>query len=520
MTYVDLAFPLFAAALLLVYFLLPLKARPWAVTAAGIVFVLSYGWKKLPLLLVCAGLVYLCARRIARVYEDAEAAAARDGITGGKELKQIRKAAKEKARVWLILGLIAALGLLVLAKTASLFVQSLSGKLSLIVPLGWSYTSLSLAAYLADVYWRRDEAERSPLRFLQFLFYFPRLVQGPVSRYKTLAPQLREGHDFDWDRFCLGLQLMLWGYFKKCVIADVAAGPVAKVLSDPAAWTGPVVLFTLCMSVAQIYCDFSGYMDIVRGLSQILGIDLEENFSRPFFARSAAEFWRRWHMSLGAFFKDYVFIPLTISPALGRFYRNVSAKIGKGWAAALRVIVPSVCVWTLTALWHGTGWDYAAWGLWWAALIIGAELLKDRFAAMGKKLGIRTESPVWRVFQSLRTALLFLCGRLLTAPGSLSRSAAAVKTVFTRFTLSQMLGLLVETGYSRKSLLALALGLVLIFLVSLWQERHEGASLREAIAAKPLPLRWAVWLLLLCFVTLFGAWGPGYDASVFMYAGF
>lgn len=296
--------------------------------------------------------------------------------------------------------------LLGLPSKETVFDKAVGGTTTLtywIIPLGMSYYTLSLIGYLADVYWRKEKAEKNYFKLLLFTLYFPKILEGPISKYRNVVTQLFEGHRFDYQRVCFGLQRVVWGFFKKWVIADQIALLVNEVFGDHLAHFGSEFLVAAIFGAIQLYCDFSGCMDIGLGISECFGIKLEENFNHPFASRSAAEFWRRWHITLGIWFKDYVYMPISASPKLikcsGWIRKHANKRAGKTFAT----IIPLLIVWLLNGLWHGTSVNYLVWGAYWGGLIILSTVLDPEIKKLTKWLKIDTESAGFRFFQKSRT---------------------------------------------------------------------------------------------------------------------
>ena len=311
---------------------------------------------------------------------------------------------------------------------------------------------------------------------------------------------------------------MLWGYFKKMVIADRLALFVTPVFDGYMVQSGAHLLIAACFATVQLYCDFSGCMDIVGGFSQILGLKLEENFNHPFFSRSAAEFWRRWHITLGTWFKDYVYMPLAISPRLIKCSQRVRNKFGIRAGKAIMTIVPSLVVWILTGLWHSTGWNYIVWGLYWGILIIGSTVFAPEIRKLTSVLHINTETESWKIFQMVRTFFLFVIGRILTVPGNLANSMIIFKSIFNSFQIGTIFdGSLYTQGMDRPDFI---LSIVCIFILWLVSIRQEKESIRESLLKVNIVFRWAIWYILLFSIVIFGIYGPGYDATSFVYANF
>ena len=336
MTFASIYFVGCAVVLLGLYYLFPIKWR-WTVLLVGSLAFCTVGGFQI-ILIPC--LLTLIAYLAALVIE-------------GTEKKQ-----RKERRKMLSIAVIIFVAVLSIVKIGGLIDW---GVATFIFPIGISYYTFSLIGYLADVYWGKDKAERNYFKLLLFVMYFPKILQGPIARHRTLGPQLVRGNAFNAREFGYGLQLAVWGYFKKLVIADRIALFTSTVWAGYESFGGAILLINAILSAFQLYADFSGCMDIARGLSQMLGIELERNFDRPFSSKSAAEFWRRWHMTLGSWFKDYVFMPMVISPKLIKVSGAVNKKFGKRAGKAVMLIIPPLVVWLLTGIWHGTGINYVLW---------------------------------------------------------------------------------------------------------------------------------------------------------------
>ena len=510
LTFTSLFFYLFAAFTVLLYYLVPRRFQWVLVLLASLVFYVSYSWKYLPFVLASSLLAYLAARRIARIQ---------------REIKQPAEA-KQKSRPVLFLALVGLIALLLYAKIGTWVIQSVGAALRIggaetakaIVALGVSYYTFSLISYVADVYWRKDKAETNYFRLLAFTIYFPKILQGPISRHRELAPQMFAEHPFDYRQFCFGVQRMLWGYFKKMVIADRLALFVNTVFGNIAGETGAHLLVAAVFGAVQLYCDFSGCMDIACGFSECLGLKLAENFDHPFFSRGAAEFWRRWHITLGTWFKDYVYMPLVISPKLIGLSKKVKDRAGARAGKAVMTVIPLLAVWILTGLWHSTGWNYVIWGLYWGTLIICATVFAPEYKKLAALLHVDTESGSWKLFQMARTFFLFVIGRILTIPGDLAKSGMVFRKLFTEFRPEGFFDAsLYARGLDRPNFL---LGLVCIFILWAASMLQRSGPVRERVAESNIVFRWAAYYLLFFAVIIFGIYGPGYDAASFVYMRF
>lgn len=427
-------------------------------------------------------------------------------------MKERKLQIEKKRRLFLSIAIVIIAGFLVFTKCYSLAGWNIS---YFVIPVGISYYTFSIISYLADIYWKRDQAEKNYFKLALFVLYFPKVLQGPISRHKQLGPQLTEGHSFDYTNMCYGVQLMLWGYFKKMVIADRVAIVTGTILGDYTSYGGAVLLTGVVLASVQLYCDFSGYMDIARGVSQIFGINLDENFNHPFFSKSAAEFWRRWHITLGTWFKDYIYMPLVISPCMIKASAWFKKRCGNRVAKAVMAVVPLSVVWILTGLWHGTGIPYLVWGIYWGLLIIISTVFAPEIKKLNQFLHINTKSTSWARFQMVRTFLLFCFGRLLTVPGDLKVSWNILKTMVTSANIWQLAdGTLYNLGLDTANFNLMTISVGVLWGVSILQ---KNGSLRKRISHWNLVFRWGFYVVAFVSVMLFGVYGSEYDASAFVY---
>ena len=338
MSFASLPFVGLVTAGVVLYYLVPKRAQWVVLLLASMVFYLVGGVKSAVWLVLVAGLTWLAGllleKQNARPAPDKAAKAA------------VRRAKKRICAACLVL----CFGLLYLMKywnfTASALPSAIGDKLprwDFVVPLGLSYFIFQSVGYVIDVYRGKLPAQKNPLKYGLFVSFFPQMVQGPISRYDQLAPQLLAERSLDWRDLKFGIQLCLWGYFKKLVIADRAAVLVNAVITENCPYGGAIIASGILFYCIQLYCDFSGGIDITRGVARMFGIDMAENFRRPIFAMSLTEYWRRWHITLGAWMRDYVFYPLSLSKAFGRLSRWARTHIrgtgGKIFATSLATFI-------------------------------------------------------------------------------------------------------------------------------------------------------------------------------------
>ena len=510
MTFTDPLFLCWLTLVVLLYYLLPLFMRPYLLLAASIAFYLSWGVEHLVFLLAAGVIGWLFGLILSALVPPGEKQVK---ITGG------RKAARV---IFLWLGSLFLIGMWIYAKYGEAIIEQLgkagvSLNLKLIVPLGISYYTLSVIGYMVDVYYRKTGPEKNPIAFLMFVLYFPKILQGPIENYRDLGPQLKKGHRADYREFCFGAQLFLFGLFKKIVIADRLTVFLSGIFSDSANMPGSILLLGLLLRPLELYCDFSGCMDMAGGISQLFGIHLTENFRRPFFSRTVPEFWRRWHITLGNWFKNYVYMPIAVSPFMIKLAAGFRKVFGKRAGRAVSVIIPLFVVWILTGLWHGTKLCYLIWGLYWGVLIILSTIFAPEFTKLRKRMKWEEKGGAYHGLQILRTYLLFAIGRWITLDSSLEVLERLRN--FKEFRLGALFNYsdLFHFGLAEKQFRVLVLSLAMLLGFSLLQER---GSVRERVAAFALPVRWLLYLGFIFFVIIFGYYGPGYDAAAFIYMQF
>ncbi|MCR4611381.1 MAG: hypothetical protein K5644_05740 [Lachnospiraceae bacterium] len=380
-----------------------------------------------------------------------------------------------------------------------------------IVPAGLSYYTLQVLSYMLDVYWGRQKAETNYFKILLFTSYFPQMVQGPISKYSELAPELFKEHRLDWHNIKYGLQLMLWGFFKKLVVADRVGTYVTQIFTDnPDVPHGATVwLGFICFGV-QLYCDFSGGIDIIRGVSQCFGINMKENFRQPYFSLSIGEFWRRWHISLGQWMKDYIFYPVSMSRWLGKTKKGLKKVVSRKMSNRIGMAIADVFVFIFVGVWHGLGTNYLAWGLYNGIILAISAILVDVYVVWKKKLHINDQSKGYKAFMLIRSLFLITLGWVFDCTTSMKDAFVMVYNSI-RFDLTDFTCL--ELQHWDWFILPLGIGLVL--LVDILHEKK--ISIRDELSKKNYWLQVAVWVLLIqaiaCFVSVSFAGG-------FMYANF
>lgn len=528
MSITSLSFAVFTALSILFFLIFPRKYRWISLLISSIGFYAAADYRYLPFILLTAFSTWAGALGIDRNFALQEQAL-KEGDLDKAQKKALKETCRKKRKRILLLVLILNIGILCVCKLSRYFSAAitaaaamLTGRqspdaLTILVPLSISYYTFSTVGYLLDVYWKRYGCEKNFARFLLYAIYFPHIVQGPISRYTSLGQELKKDLDFRWDRFKFGCYLILWGYFKKLVVADRLNIFVTQAFGS-GDYTGSVYLAALIFDAIQIYADFSGYTDIVTGISQIFGVRLEQNFNRPFLSRNVPEFWRRWHMSLGSWFKDYVYYPVTVSRFVKNINKRTSGQVSPRVTKFLITVFPVMTTWLLTGLWHGTGKGYVMWGIYYGVLITLSVMFTEDIQAFQKRLNINTECFSWRLFQHLKIFCIFMGGRFLGRTLGMSLRLNIFKNIFFRLNLWTIWdGTLLGFGLDLKNFVIAFIGAGMMIIVGMLQEH---CRIREEFERQNLVFKWLILYGAIFSIFLLGVYGTSYDSSSFMYQQF
>lgn len=540
MNYTSLNFILFVALTVLVYFLFPLKKQKWTVLlVASYVFYLFAGYKYVAFILFTTVSTYLFALWINRIGVKSKETLKLNKQTWDKDKKKkFKNSIKHKKRLVMALVLVVNFGILAFLKYYNFFAGSLNDvmgmfgigfsapTLKLFLPLGISFYTFQSMGYIVDVYREKVAPEKNIAKLALFVSFFPQIIQGPISFYDQLAHQLYEPHKFDFTRFKYGMELILWGFFKKLIIADRAVVAINTVTADYAAYNGTTLTFTILLYALQLYADFSGGIDISRGVAQIFGIDMVDNFKRPYFAKSINDYWRRWHITLGAWLKNYLFYPLAMSNLFINASKKMkgtkfgSTKAGAHIAKVLPTSIASLIVFLVVGIWHGANWKYVAFGIWNGGIIMISILLKPIFDWVLAKLRINAQSFAYGVFQMFRTFLVVLVGYVFDVAPNFAEAMNTFKLVFVDQSFSAGWSQISELGLDKFDYAIIIFAMIVVFVASVIQERHSSTTIREMLDRKPFALRGLVIFAGLMLVLVFGIYGPGYDPAAFVYMQF
>ena len=499
------------------YYLCPLRLRWVLLLLVSYAYYAYCGVGALPFILLTTLSTWAGALLIHRVGEKSrQELKARKAELDAEGKKALKAAAKRRQRMLFWGVLLLNFGVLALLKYTSPLLTAM-GKpaLNLLLPLGISFYTFQSMGYLIDVSSGKYEPEKNPAKFALFVSFFPQLIQGPIARHDQLARQLVEPHRFDWANIHRGALLMLWGFFKKKVIADRALPLVNEVFANQGEYGGAVIVIGVLFYSLQQYCDFSGGIDLVTGIAELFGVRLAPNFKRPYFAVSLGDFWRRWHISLGTWMRDYVFYPFALTKGVSRLSKAAKKRFGADFARALPAALGNILVFLLVGVWHGATMNYVLWGLYNGLILAMSALLEPVYKKTNARLGPVVKTKVFYVWRVLRTFLIVNIGwyfdRCLRA-GDAFRML--YKTAFSPQMHQLSDGTLSLLGISASDVRILAIATLILFTVSILQER--GMSIRSRVLSLPVIPRVIVLYAFMYFV-LAAFMGAGSSAG-FMYA--
>lgn len=413
-------FFIFLCILFITYYLLPKKKYQWVLLLCGSLFFYTYASPYY--------LIFMVISSFTTFYLGKKVAETED---------------KTSAKKYMILAIIINAGILfVLKYTVLLFdiISALSGiktpEVNFILPLGISFYTFMVISYIADVYKGETEPETNYFKYLLYVCYFPQIIEGPINRYSHMKDDLYSEHHFDFIRCRDASYRILMGLFKKVVIAGRFGVYVDRVFGNVHGYNGLTLFLATVFYVIQLYADFSGCMDLVIGISNLFDINMAENFNLPLFSENVSEFWRRWHITLGAWFRDYIYYPVFRSDFSKKIKSFFSKTPFKKQSMNMVAAFSLFCVWSLTGLWHGAAMHYVIWGLYYAVILIAGVFLANNFKKWKRKLNITKTTKWFKIFCIIRTLVIVTFGELIFRADSMADVSFIIRKVFSDFSLS------------------------------------------------------------------------------------
>ncbi|MBR2589749.1 MAG: MBOAT family protein [Clostridia bacterium] len=531
-SYISVAYlAIFLPAALLLYTIIPKKARPFVLLIASYVFFWFISEFLIAYLIFTTLCVYLLALWLDKLK------AKRKTLLEGAESKEEKKRIKTKntrAQRWIIVfGIVINVAILAVLKYSPFFVSSLNTALrfagvnealappKFMAPIGISFYTLQAVSYIHDVYKEKIGADKNLGRVALFMSFFPIIMEGPICRYSDTAHALWSGERLHYTNACFGAQRIAFGALKKMVIADRLNVFVTTAFKDYEAfdYDGGLVLLGAILYTVELYMEFSGTIDVVIGSGEMFGVKIPENFRQPFFSKSISEFWQRWHITLGTWFRDYIFYPVTMSKGMKKLTKKCRKKLGRDYGPLPASIIAFFCVWACNGLWHGAGWQFIMFGMYHFVLIsLGALILPLSNKCLAKCHIDRNKFP-YKAFTILRTALLVCIGEMMFNSRGAKDSINLMRVLFTKFTFKSWFdGSVLTLGLDPHDIIILCIAIAIVLAVGIMKER--GISPREWVAQRPIFVRWPIYMALVLFTVVFGAYGAGYIPIDPIYANF
>lgn len=518
MSFISLYFLLFVAVVITVYFVTPKRFRWIVLLVASYIFYLVNDLRAVAFIVLTTLSTYLATRLMKSWTEKQKNLfSEKDQEWLDANKKDFQKQLKKKKKLLLIFTLLFNFGILFMLKYFSTLADGFANLigvtplgLEILLPLGISFYIFQSISYLVDVYWGKVDPEKNIFKFAVFISFFPQLIQGPISRYNQLAPQLLNGNDFKLQNLKSGLLLMLWGYFKKLVIADRANILYESIMQNYAVYQGPEIVLGMLCYVLKLYCDFSGGIDIARGTATCLGINMVPNFERPFFAQSVGEYWRRWHMSLGDWMKDYVFYPITLSKGYSKFIKGCKKTFKSGVVSkAITSAIPTFIVFLLVGIWHGPNLTFVLFGIYNGIVIITENTINE---FTKHKKAKKERSKFARGFSIfLHWAITFIIvyfGKYLSAAPDVATAFAWFAATFDIHSFSTLFGnIFNQPDFTNTNFIILGLATAFLIFIEVMQER--GAKIREWILGRKTIWQWVIFYVAIILIILLTA----YDGS-------
>lgn len=485
-------FMFFFPIVTLIYFLITPKRRWVWLLIASYYFYMCWNPKYAILIGISTLITYISGILIDKT----------EKVTDEKKRKCIKK-------LYVFLSLFINLGILFIFKYYGFFTTNVTRALSIfniqiamptidvMLPVGISFYTFQALIYTIDVYRGDVKPEKNLGKYALFVSFFPQLVAGPIEKSKDLLNQFNDIHTFDYYRIRDGLMLMLWGFFQKIVVADRLAVLVNTVYNNPSSYKGIEVLVATVFFAFQIYCDFSSYSNIAIGAAQVLGYKLTTNFKEPYLSRSIKGFWRRWHITLSSWFRDYLYIPL-----------------GGNRKGKIRTYFNIMIVFLCSGLWHGASINFVVWGGLHGLYQVMGDILRPVKKKVIEILNIDTQILSYKLMQTLINFLLVCFAWIFFRANSFTDSIEIIKNLFKFNPWVLFDGTMLNLGLDGKDFCVAIISILIVILVDFIKDRMR---IREYISQQNLIFRWMLYIVIIVSIMIFGSYGPGYSAQQFIY---
>jgi len=529
MTYTKPAFlVIFLPLTIIMYNILPQKHRWKVLLISSYIFFWSISNKLIVYLLATTAVIYYAGLGLNKIQEERNTLLK---TVEKEEKKKIKEKYLKKQRIVVVITSILLIGVLVLLKYSKFLGTNINNLFDLLgipfkfgiprfaMPIGISFYTLQAVSYLIDVYKEKIKADKNIGKIALFISFFPQIMEGPICRYEQTAEKLWEGKKTTYKSLTYGLQRILFGLMKKTLVVDRVNPFILEIFNNYTNYDGGIIAIGMIMYTIQLYMDFSGIMDIVIGIAEIFGVTMPENFKQPFFSKTISEFWTRWHITLGGWFRDYIYYPVSLTKKCKELTSHARKKIGNYYGPMLASTIALFCVWICNGLWHGSAWNYIFFGMYHFTIILIERLIEPLVKNINAKLHINNKNILYRLMQIIRTTIFVFVGELFFRANGLKAGLKMFGKMITNFSFAEITnGTLFTMGIDAYDIMLVAAVIIIVFIIGLLKEK--GINIREAIAKKNIVLRWTLYYALIISIILFGTYGLGIVPLDPMYANF
>lgn len=494
MSFNSIHYLVFFPIVVLLYFVLPKKIRMYWLLVASYYFYMSWDAKYGLLILFSTATTYICGLSLEKVKQNFE----------GERQKNVKL-------IVVFLSLIINLGLLFYFKYTNFAIDNINyvfqmigidvhyPNFDIVLPVGISFFIFQAIGYTIDVFRDEIQAEKNPFRYALFVSFFPQLVAGPIERSKNLLTQLRENPEFDVDSAKNGLLIMAYGLFMKIAVADNISAIVDSIFNSPYDYSGMMLLFACILFAFQIYCDFNGYTQIAIGSARVLGFKLNQNFDSPYMGSSVKDFWRRWHISLTSWFRDYLYIPL-----------------GGSRKGKIRKQINTMVVFLCSGLWHGAAWHYIVWGGLNGLFSVLEDVLKPIKEKIENHLSVNRGKWMYKVFQRVITFVLIDFTWLFFRADDFGTALHILKRIVGDFRLAWFINFDFVSAFGSSYVLMTVI-IPLFIIIALDIIKYYGKDIKTAIFSQQIVFRWIIYAAIMLAILYWGLYGTGYEQTQFIY---
>lgn len=515
MNFLSYTFLFFILISLFIYYICPKKYQWICLLVSNIVFYAFSGIGSFIFILASSLITFYSAKFVSKINKNLKEQKA---VLDKEAFKIEKQKVTAKKRFILVIMLLLNVGILFYLK----YFRILCHYKTFLIPLGISYYTLQTISYFMDIYNSKYEDETNFFRYFLFISFFPQLLMGPINRYNNLGFQMKKEHNFNFENIKQGIMLILYGGLKKYLIANMLVDRIADIFdSNYTNLPGAIILFGILMYSAYQYADFSGGTHMVLGFAKLFDLDMQPNFKQPYFSVSLANFWQRWHISLGSWMRDYVFYPFALTKTMQKISGWCLNHLGKHFAKSISACISNILVFVLVGIWHGPELHFLLWGLYNGLVIALSDLLKPCFEKINTLLHINVKSKAMYVFRIIRTFIIVNIGWYFDRIVDVKKCFIFLKNTFCNFGnlseilsrsyLNQVFGHITDF---QSQIILVIIGCFITFVISVLQERK--IDVYSSIQKKNIFIRWSCYYIPLILIIISFSFSAG-DTG-FMYA--